>query len=225
MIRRKITVFFSLFCVLSFTYFSARATGDANNHSEKKFDAGQMILHHIGDAHDWHLFDIGEHPVSIPLPVIIYDKAKGISVFSSSKFEHGHAIYNGYKLEHEHIVAVNEQGEKDEATTANIYDFSITKNVAAMLISMAILLYLFISIAKRYKEDSNRAPKGLQSFLEPVIVFIRDDVAKSAIGEKKYEKFMPFLLTVFFFIFLNNLMGLVPIFREALTLPAIYQLP
>jgi F-type H+-transporting ATPase subunit a len=88
----------------------------------------------------------------------------------------------------------------------------MTKNVVAMLISMMILLWIFISVAKAYTQRKGKAPKGLQSVMEPLILFVRDEIARPAIGEKKYERYMPFLLTIFFFIWLNNLMGLVPLF-------------
>jgi len=95
---------------------------------------------------------------------------------------------------------------------SKVYDFSITKTVLAIIISALLMLLIFISVARAYTRNLNKAPKGMQSLLEPVILFIRDDVAKSSIGEKKYEKYMPFLLTIFFFILLNNILGLVPIF-------------
>ena len=91
-------------------------------------------------------------------------------------------------------------------------DFSITKIVLAIFMSLALMTWLFISIARTYTKRQGQAPKGIQSFLEPIILFIRDDIAKPSIGAKKYEKYMPFLLTLFFFIFLNNLIGLVPFF-------------
>ena len=178
----------------------------------KKFDAGKMIIEHISDAHDWHIMDIGGHPVSLPLPVILYTD-KGFDFFMSSKFEHGHATVAGnynYKLEEQHVVAVNEAGEVDEKATAKIYDISITKNVATLMFSVTCLLWIFLSIAGAYKKNPNKAPSGLQSFMEPLILFIRDEVAKPSIG-KKYEKFVPYLLTVFFLILFNNLLGLVPI--------------
>jgi F-type H+-transporting ATPase subunit a len=173
----------------------------------EKFNAGEMILHHIGDAHDWH---IAGH-LSVPLPVIIYSSSKGLDVFLSSRFDHGHAVYNGYKLEHNHIVAVNEDGSVNEEITAGLWDLSITKNVAAMLFSVLLMIIIFISVARAYTRNPNKSPKGLQSFLEPIIIFVRDDIAKASIGEKKYKKFMPFLLTVFFFIWINNLLGLIPV--------------
>jgi len=184
----------------------------ASSADSAEFDAGALIMHHIGDSHDWHLFDVDGHPVSIPLPVIIYHKEKGLSIFSSGKFDHGNADYNSYRLEHNHISAVDENGNIDEASTAKILDFSITKNVASMLLSIFLLLWIFISAAKSYARKQNQPPKGLQAWLEPLILFVRDDIAKEAIGEKHYRKYVPFLLTIFFFIWLNNLIGLVPFF-------------
>ncbi|HAG15977.1 MAG TPA: ATP synthase F0 subunit A [Bacteroidales bacterium] len=92
------------------------------------------------------------------------------------------------------------------------YDFSITKNVVSLWVGLLIILWLFFGIARTYKKRQGMAPKGIQSALEPFIVFIRDDIAKSSIGEHKHEKYLPFLLTIFFFIFINNIVGLVPFF-------------
>ena len=185
----------------------------AGHAEEGGFDAGKLILDHIGDEHGWHLWG----HTSIPLPVILYDTQRGLQVFSSARFDHGHAAYDGYALVDHRVVAVNEVGAHapftvDEAATANIWDISITKNVLTLFISLAILLVVFLNVAKAYTRRAGMAPKGLQSFIEPIILFVRDDVAKSAIGEKRYMAYMPYLLTAFFFIFLNNLMGLVPIF-------------
>ena len=91
-------------------------------------------------------------------------------------------------------------------------DISITKNVLAIFLSMIIMIIVFVSVANTYKKRKGMAPKGLQSFLEPIILFVRDDIAKASIGEKKYERYLPFLLTVFFFILLNNLLGIIPLF-------------
>jgi len=99
-----------------------------------------------------------------------------------------------------------------EVTEAGLpWDFSITKNVVALWFSVFLLIWIFSSMAKSYKTRKGMAPKGMQSVLEPLVVFVRDDIAKSSIGEEKYEKYLPFLLTVFFFIFLNNLLGMIPI--------------
>jgi F-type H+-transporting ATPase subunit a len=188
------------------------AAHDQKNHGEEKFNAGKMILEHVGDAHDWH---IAGH-ISMPLPVIIYSEA-GIDIFSSARFEHGHASYHSdktnitYKLEENKVVAVNDDGNINEEFTAGFFDLSITKNVASLLFSLVLLCWIFISVARAYTKNPGKAPKGLQSFVEPIIIFLRDDVAKSSIGEKHYKKFMPYLLTVFFFIWINNLLGLIPI--------------
>ncbi len=186
----------------------SHAPEGAEHHEEESFDPGSMIVDHIIDAHEWHILDIGDTHVSIPLPVILIHDGK-VDVFMSSKFHHGHAEYKGYKLEthgdNKGKIVVVETGELP-------LDLSITKNVFAMLFSMVLICIIFISVARSYTRRKGQAPKGLQSFFEPLIIFIRDDVAKASIGEKKYEKYLPYLLTLFFFIFFNNLLGLVPIF-------------
>ena len=203
------------FFLFSMTLHSYPTVGDPNSQEDahsKKFQPGDMIMHHILDTHDWHILDWKGHAVSIPLPIIIFHEGKGLVSFSSSKFEHGHSTHRGYKLDHGNIVAVNQDGTANENETQKIWDFSITKNVFSLLLSIVILLTTFVTISRRYKHNKNKAPRGIQSLLEPIIVFVRDDIAKSAIGEKDYQKYLPFLLTVFFFIFLNNLLGLVPFF-------------
>lgn len=179
----------------------------------EKFNAGKMITEHITDAHGWHLWGNTE----IPLPVIIYSKDRGLSVFSSARFEHGHKTYNGYMLHDKKVVAVNEMESMDahaatvnEEVTKGLTDISITKNVFALLISLMIMFFVFTSVAKAYTRKPNQSPKGLQSLMEPIIIFVRDDVAKPAIGPK-YKKYMPYLLTAFFFIWINNLLGLIPL--------------
>lgn len=198
---------------LAFLLFALTAyANDDNGHVKKaeKFNAGELILEHIADAHDWHILDWAGHPVSLPLPIIIYDTERGFSVFSSSRFDHGHASYKGYRLEHQHIVAINEADEIDEKATANIWDFSITKNTASLFFSLILMLWIFISVARTYTRNPGVPPKGLQSLLEPIIIFVRDDIAKSSIGKKKYKRYLPFILTIFFFIWINNLLGLIP---------------
>ena len=197
-----------LFLVLSFGLSYASEKESHTESGEAEFNPGSMIIDHVIDAHEWHILTWGHTHVSIPLPVIlIYDDK--ITVFLSSRFHHGHEEYEGFKLETEG----ENKGKIVVAETGEVpLDLSITKNVLSMLISMVLLVWIFTSVARRYKSRSGKAPKGLQSLLEPLILFIRDDVAKAAIGEHKYEKYLPFLLTLFFFIFLNNLMGIIPIF-------------
>jgi F-type H+-transporting ATPase subunit a len=186
------------------------------------FNAGEMIIEHIIDAHEWHILSYGNFHLTLPLPVILWHDG-GLHVFMSSKFHHGHKDYKGFGLAQDgahkgHVVRTLQDRflldhviVHDEKQTLPL-DFSITKNVLAIFFSLIVMVWLFISIAKTYQRREGKAPKGIQSLLEPLIIFIRDDIAKTSIGKKNYEKYMPFLLTLFFFIFLNNLLGLVPIF-------------
>lgn len=191
-----------------------QAGGAETEHAPKKegFDAKEVIFGHIMDAHEFHFIeykgsDGQEHAVTIPLPVILYSSQKGLSVFSSSRFEHGHAEYEGYKLLKQEI------GEVIVSTDAaeKVYDFSLTRNVVQMLLALALLVWVLISIAKAYAKGLGvkSAPKGKQNFFEPIITFVRDEVAVPNLGEKT-PKYLPFLLTVFFFILINNIFGLIP---------------
>lgn len=183
----------------------AHATEEhANTHAahEEEFNMDNMIMHHVLDEHGWEF----THSFKIPLPIILYTKDRGVELFSSAKLDNG-KTYNGYQNHHEHIVRVNEAGEVDESI--HPLDFSVTKNVASLMASATILLLIFLSVGKAYGKNKGKAPKGLQSFLEPVIVTIKDEVVKPNIGPK-YAKYLPYLLTLFFFILVNNLMGLTP---------------
>ncbi|HOM40360.1 MAG TPA: F0F1 ATP synthase subunit A [Bacteroidales bacterium] len=181
--------------------------------SENEFNASEFIIDHITDSHEWHIMTLGHNKhVTIYLPVILWSKEKGLSVFSSKKLVHGN-IYKGYKLEEEgdlkgKIVQIKSDGTIDEENLP--LDLSITKTVAGMLAAAIIGLIIFISLAQSYKKRGISHPRGLQGFLEPVILFVRDDIAIPNIGHEKYEKYMPYLLSAFFFILINNLMGLVP---------------
>jgi len=188
---------------------------EENSHSteKKEFIASDFILEHIADSHEWHILTKknGES-VAIYLPVILYTKETGLISFSSKKLAHG-KIYKNFKIEEEgelkgKIVSVTDDGHVDEEKMP--LDLSITKAVAAMFFAALIGLFLFISMARSYKKTGVSAPKGIQRFLEPIVLFVRDDIAIPNIGEHKYEKYMPYLLTVFFFILINNLMGLIP---------------
>ena len=205
--------------------FAASQSVFANEEKLKseKFNAGEMILEHISDSHEWHIMTIGETHVSLPLPVILFYDGK-LSSFCSSHFHHGKESYNGFKIAEEgankgKIVHVTMGVNGQEVEDAKLpLDFSITKMVLSLFFSVFLMGFIFISISRSYKKRGVAAPKGLQSFLEPIIIFVRDDIAKSSIGEKKYKKYLPFLLTVFFFIFLNNLMGLIPFFPGGVNL-------
>lgn len=183
-------------------------TSSTKGHEEGKFDPAAVIMEHVLDAHEFHFFSIGEHHYSIPLPVILYSPQRGLSVFSYGRFEHGHQVYKGYASREGNIEPVKADGTPDEAV--KVYDFSMTRNVVQLLLALAILCALMIGIANKYKKNgAHVAPNGFQNAVEPVITFVRDEVGKPNLGTK-YEKYMPYLLTVFFFILINNLVGLIP---------------
>ena len=180
----------------------------------EKFEVGPFIMDHIGDSHDWHI--VGH--THLPLPVILKTPG-GLEVFSSARFvgEHHHPTsytgkYGTYAMEGKRVVALDAAGHVDEAATAAIWDISLTKNAVTIIFCCTIMCLLFISVARGYAKRGASAPKGAASFLEPIILFIRDDVAKANIGEKHYMRFTPYLLSLFFFIWFLNIIGLIPFF-------------
>jgi len=197
---------FSLSLVLLFLIFSGATAVAQISHekqeaeAEEAHDVSGIILHHVMDDHVWHLWD---HGGTIYLPIIVYSSEGGFQIFSSHHFydeHHNKVAYNGYVLdEHEHITLNGNA----------VLDVSITKNVAMLLINATLLVLVFAAVAKGYTKNQGKAPKGVQSFLEPVIVFVRDQIVKPNIG-KHYEKYMPYMLTLFFFILFGNLLGLLP---------------
>jgi F-type H+-transporting ATPase subunit a len=170
------------------------------------FNPGDFIFDHIKDAHEWHLATIGHTHVTIPLPVIVYSKNNGFTIFCSSKFKHGHAEYKGFKLE----TAGPKKGKIVDTAGGYVFDISITKNIAAMIFGFGLIMLIFLTLGKAYRKNPVSAPKGLQSWVEPIVVFLRDDVIKPSVGPK-YERYTPYLLTLFFFIWINNMLGLVPV--------------
>jgi F-type H+-transporting ATPase subunit a len=220
-----------LFLVLSVCLIT-NIYASGNSSSDKEFDVSEMIMHHVKDAHEWHIWGAGNESVSIYLPVILFDGS--IKLFSSSEFYHGAEITmkdhsgkthhylkgansaEGYAMYHEKIYKLNKAGELEfhDGHPSNVkpLDFSITKNVTSLFIGALIIVVLMLSMSSFYKKNGAVAPKGVAKFLEPFIVVIRDDIAKENIDEHKYHKYVPYLLTIFFFIWINNLLGLVPIF-------------
>jgi F-type H+-transporting ATPase subunit a len=205
----RISLTCAFFLIAGLFPISAFSQEKASDSPEKKFEPKEIILEHIGDSHSWPVFN----KLAIPLPVILYTD-KGLETFLSSKLDNG-SVYVGthysYKLEENKVKVVKSADVIDEGATKKVLDFSITRNVASMFMAVAILLLIFLSISAKYKKTVGKAPKGLQSFLEPLILFVRDDIAIPNIGIK-HGRFMPLLLTIFFFILLNNLLGMIPIF-------------
>jgi F-type H+-transporting ATPase subunit a len=220
---------FSVFLIL----FSRSVSAQQNSlkkEAKPGFDAKEIIFGHVLNNHDFHIIDfVGDngvkHPVSIPLPVILYSKQRGLTAFMSSRFHHGEKNYDNYmmltsekidelkldptKYSAQDIVAINDNGIIDPSI--RIYDISLTRNVVQMFIALALFTWVMLIIANKYKfgQGVSSAPKGSQSLLEPVITFVRDEVAKPNLGTSS-DKYLPFLLTIFFFILINNIIGLIP---------------
>ncbi|RME93750.1 MAG: ATP synthase F0 subunit A [Bacteroidetes bacterium] len=230
----------------------AAACGD--EHGEGEYDPVETVMNHIADANEFHVWK-GVH---IPLPIFLYAPAHGWTIGTSSMFDHGHKVVDGYVLNHGrvnriadeafpmgeqhldgilHQVETTQDGKEkdiyyacvngalwklDKPSTldggilgggiTSFYDFSITKNVFTMILASLLLIFLWNAVARGYQENEGRAPSGIQSVMEPFFIFIRDEVTKPMIGEKHYERFQPFIMTLFFFILLCNLLGLIPFF-------------
>jgi F-type H+-transporting ATPase subunit a len=229
-LKSLLAAVFSVFLLLSSTVLLAK--DEPGGEAPKKIDPAKIILEHVADAHDFHFFTIEGHPYSIPLPVILYSPTNGLSVFMSSAFHHGDDPHAGYRLLNEHFSEEHKLNEvkdakgqpvyedgKIYATDANgmpdlnakVYDFSLTKNVVQLFLSLILLVWLMLNVARAYSRGIGvkTAPTGFQNAVEPVITFVRDEVGKPNLG-KHYEKYLPYLLTVFFFILINNLVGLIP---------------
>jgi F-type H+-transporting ATPase subunit a len=210
--------------VIALLSFNIAIAGDSanvdNGHGEPdlKTKIKADIDHHLLDSHDFHLFTdeaSGKH-YGFPLPVILWDN--GLHFFLSSKFHHGEEIVeskgNYYKLYHSKIYKTDAQGtinydDSHHPINDKPLDFSITKNTFVIMSVGFLLLLMFSSMAKSYRNSS--VPSGIGRFLEPLVVFVRDEIARPNIGDKHYSRYMSYLLTVFFFIFLINLLGLSPL--------------
>ncbi len=225
--RKTFLKSFLLFSVLilsqiSFGKEKEEKHGGEGHGKDLKTEIKEYIQHHLQDSHDFSLFSYteenGEHKyVGFPLPVILWDE--GLKVFSSSKFHHGETLAevdgNYYKLYHSKIYKTDADGTitydaEHHPTNVKPLDFSITKNVVMIIVTGLLMLWLFSSLAKSYAKN-NSIPTGVGRFFEPIVLYIRDDIARPNIGEKRYQKYMPFLLTIFFFIWFLNMFGMTPL--------------
>lgn len=215
--RNRHFLYILLFVCMFWVGGSAYAAAAHDDSLDGKLDLNvkELILDHLSDAYEWHITTIGENHISIPLPIIVKGENSGWHLFSSSKFHHGAEEYEGFYIAKEgdykgKIVEKTSLGEE-----VRPWDFSITKNAFALMISSALLVLIILSVARWYrrnsKPDEPKAPKGFVGFMEMFIMSVNDEIIKPCVG-KNYKKFAPYLLTAFFFIFLNNIMGLIPIF-------------
>lgn len=202
-----------LLTVMGFQPLAAENAHEAQ--PEKELNVKELILDHLADAYEWHLTSFGDTHISIPLPIIVKGETSGWHVFMSSKFHHGHEAYEGFYIAQEgkyrgKIVEKNASGEE-----LRPWDISLTKNATSLIISSTLLIIIILSVSKWYrtqaKTGEKKAPKGFVGFMEMFIMSVQDDIIKPCVG-KNYRKFSPYLLTVFFFILFNNLLGLIPLF-------------
>jgi F-type H+-transporting ATPase subunit a len=217
---KNLTKKFTLLLLLV-SFVSFAKAGDEKGNGGLKQEIKEYINHHLLDSYDFSLFsytnDEGEHVyVGAPLPVILWDN--GLQVFSSSKFNHGETVAevngNYYKLYHGKIYKTDAEGtitynEEHKPTNVKPLDFSITKNVVFIILVGLLMFFVFKRMAKNYQK--NELPKGIGRILEPIVLYVRDDIARPNIGEKHYKKYMSYLLTIFFFIWIINLLGLTPL--------------
>lgn len=205
-----------LFTVVGLQSVSAQDKyADESQGAESELDVKELILEHLADSYEWHMGTYGNFHLTVPLPIIVIGEASGFHVFMSSKLHHGDGSYEGFYIAQQgdhkgKIVEKNASGEE-----VRPWDFSLTKNALSLLMGSALLIIIVMSVANWYKKQAKtgerKAPKGFVGFMEMFIMSVEDDIIKPCIG-KNYRKFSPYLLTVFFFIFLNNIMGLIPIF-------------
>ncbi|MDR0803374.1 F0F1 ATP synthase subunit A [Fluviicola sp.] len=222
--------FFSL--LAGILIFSTSFASGHSSEKEEKFNVGEMIMHHVSDAHEWHLWGGHHNSVSVYLPVILIDG--GLKTFSSSHFYHGepavavdHKTHEeitymkgvgpaaGYAMHHEKIYKM--QNEELSFEDGHVHgsvkplDFSITKNVLSLFFGAVLILVILSNVMRFYRKNGSVSPRGLAKYLEVLILMVQDNIAKENIDKHKYKKYVPYLLTIFFFIFINNLLGLVPV--------------
>lgn len=178
----------------------------------EELDVKQVVLSHIADSYEWHICSVGERHISVPLPVIVRSQSGEWHCFSSSKLHHGHQ-YEGFSIAEEGAYAGKIVEQTADGEQIRPLDFSITKTVAGLFVNCAVLLLIVLCVARRYRNDQHdtKAKGGLAGVLEMVIESVMDGIIIPCVGPN-YRKFAPYLLTAFFFIFINNLMGLIPIF-------------
>ena len=191
----------------------ASAAGVSQNGEEKAVDVKKIIFDHVKDSYEWHITTIGDTHVTLPLPIILYSSRTGWVVFSSSVFHHA-PEYNGFRISQSgnfegKIVELDADGNEQRP----VLDLSLTKTVVSVFIISLILVLIVVGTARWYRnrKPTDEAPRGFVGVMEMVIIMVVESVIKPNVGST-YKKYVPFLLTVFFMIFLTNLMGLLPIF-------------
>lgn len=217
MLKPYIIALFTFIAVSSGFAAHEEVAAHAEEPKDIKSEIKGFIQHHVQDSYDFNLFELDGSHVGFPLPVILWDN--GLHVFMSSAFHHGESVAesngNYYALHHNKIYKTDASGSiqldaDHHALNAKPLDLSITKNVFMILVVSLLMLWMFSGMARSYRAG-NGLPKGIGRFLEPIVVYVRNDIAIPNIGEKHYRRYMSYLLTVFFFVWIVNLFGLTPL--------------
>lgn len=193
-------LFFAACLLLACLPASARA-----QEGNGEIDATAIIFEHVADSYSWHIATWGDKNITLPLPVILYDRESGWHACLSSRFANG-AHYAGFHIGDAGKIVRDTDGTRP-------LDLSVTKTVFALILNALLLVLLVLSCASRYRRPDawRQPPHGLSALLEPLVVLVNDEIAKPAVGED-WKRYSPYLLTVFFFILLNNLTGIIPFF-------------
>lgn len=213
----NIILLFTLSLLLSFINVTAQeaptlSVAETNTEETTDINVKEMIMSHIGDSYEWHFMKWKDKDISIPLPIILHSKESGWNIFLSSELHNPNSKFNQFYIAQEGKHAGKIVEKDSSGAEIAPFDISLTKNATSLVLTSILLIVIVMSVAQFYKRrDSMSTSKGLVGLIEIVVTFIVDEVAKPSIG-KEYQRFTPFLLTIFFFILLNNLMGLIPIF-------------
>ncbi len=198
-----------ILCILLLLTMGANAQTDSV--AQEKFDVKGLILHHLADSYEWSLISSEDWHVAIPLPVILFSKTSGLHLFLSSKFEQGKQAYKGFQIAADGKYQGKIVELSGEGSEVRPLDLSLTKNAASLILSSLVLIITFLGVSHVIKRDPMKGNKGFVGMMEMFIMLIHDNVIKPSVGAD-YKRYAPYLLTVFFFIFFNNLLGLVPFF-------------
>jgi F-type H+-transporting ATPase subunit a len=206
----KLLLLVMLLCLPGIIQHAIAAATNKNQHEETELDVKNLILHHVADAYEWHITKINDREIAIPLPVILYSKNIGFQVFMSSRF-HKNGSYKGFTIAHEgkyegKVVEIDDKGNQRRP-----FDISLTKNAFSLFISSFLLIMLIMPLVRSYKRNGFVPGNAYTVFMELFITDLYDNVIKSSLG-KHAKKYAPYLLTLFFFIFVNNITGIIPIF-------------
>lgn len=208
---RKVIFLITILLLVFLSVFAADAPAQAQENAVPQPDVKEMILEHLADTYEWTVLDWHKGRLAIPLPVILYDKTQGWQIFMSSKLSDVQHPYRGYYLAGEGKYKGKIVGARSDGTSFRPLDLSLTRNAVSIMFASTLLIVIVMGVARALKKNPMEAKGGFTGVMEMFIVSVLDDIIKPAVG-RDYARYAPFLLTLFFFIFLNNILGIIPFF-------------